>query len=48
MASKATHRLLLAQDDKSVVGFSIVFVAGSESFCLLEYMAVDKSHRGGG
>jgi ribosomal protein S18 acetylase RimI-like enzyme len=48
MVSKATHRLLLAQDDNGVVGFSIVFVAGSESFCLLEYMAVDKSHRGGG
>lgn len=48
MVSKANYRLLLAQDDNSVVGFSIVFVAGSESFCLLEYMAVDKSHRGGG
>jgi len=48
MVSKANYRLLLAQDDSSVVGFSIVYVAGSESFCLLEYMAVDKSHRGGG
>jgi ribosomal protein S18 acetylase RimI-like enzyme len=48
MVSKANYRLLLAQDDNSVVGFSIVFVAGSESFGLLEYMAVDKSHRGGG
>src|SRR4030095_17056692 len=48
MVSKATHRLLLAEDDHGVVGFSIVFVAGSESVCLLEYMAVDKSHRGGG
>jgi ribosomal protein S18 acetylase RimI-like enzyme len=48
MVSKANYRLLLAQDDNSVVGFSIVFVACSESFCLLEYMAVEKSHRGGG
>ena len=48
MVSKPDYRLLLAQDDSSVVGFSIVFVASSESFCLLEYMAVDKSHRGGG
>jgi ribosomal protein S18 acetylase RimI-like enzyme len=48
MVSKANYRLLLAQDDNSVVGFSIVFVAGSESFCLLEYMAVEKSRRGGG
>ena len=48
MLSKANYRLLLAQDDSGVVGFSIVYVAGSESFCLLEYMAVNKSHRGGG
>jgi ribosomal protein S18 acetylase RimI-like enzyme len=48
MVSKANYRLLFAQDDNGVIGFSIVFVAGSESFCLLEYMAVDKSHRGGG
>src|SRR4029450_13967585 len=48
MVSKANYRLLLAQDDNGVVGFSIVLVAGSESFGLLEYMAVDKSHRGDG
>jgi len=48
MVSKPNYRLLLAQDDSSVVGFSIVFVASSESFCLLEYMAVDKSYRGCG
>jgi hypothetical protein len=40
--------MLLAEDDHSLVGFSIVFVSDSESFGLLEYMAVDKSHRGGG
>ena len=48
MVFKPNYRLLLARDDSSVVGFSIVFVADSESFCLLEYMAVDTSHRGGG
>jgi GNAT superfamily N-acetyltransferase len=48
MVPKPNYRLLLAQDDSSVVGFSIVFVASSESFCLLEYMAVDKSYRGRG
>ena len=48
MVSKPNYRLLLAQDDSSVVGFSIVFVASSESFCLLEYMAVDKSYHGRG
>ena len=48
MVFKPNYRLLLARDDTSVVGFSIVFVADSESFCLLEYMAVDTSHRGGG
>jgi GNAT superfamily N-acetyltransferase len=46
--SKPNYRLLLAQDDSSAVGFSIVFVAGGESFCLLEYMALDKSYRGRG
>lgn len=48
MVSKPNYRLLLAEDDHSLVGFSIVFVADGESFGLLEYMAVDKSHRGGG
>src|SRR6266550_3469299 len=48
MVPKPNYRLLLAQDDSGVVGFSIVFVAGSESFCLLEYMALDKSYRGRG
>ena len=48
MVSKPNYRLLLAQDDSSAVGFSIVFVAGGESFCLLEYMALDKSYRGRG
>jgi hypothetical protein len=41
MVSKPNYRLLLAQDDRSAVGFSIVFVAGGESLLLLEYMAVD-------
>ena len=45
MVSKPNYQLLLAQHDSSVVGFSIVFVAGGESFCLLEYTAVDKSYR---
>jgi ribosomal protein S18 acetylase RimI-like enzyme len=48
MVSKPNYRVLHAQDDSSVVGFSIVFVASSESFCLLEYMAVDKNYRGRG
>jgi ribosomal protein S18 acetylase RimI-like enzyme len=48
MVPEPNYRLLLAQDDSSAVGFSIVFVAGGESFCLLEYMAVDKSYRGRG
>ena len=48
MVSKSNYRLLLAEDDHSVVGFSILFVAGDDSFGLLEYMAVDKSYRGGG
>jgi hypothetical protein len=46
MVSKPNYRLLLAHGDSTVVGFSIVYVARGESFCLLEYMAVDKSYRG--
>jgi len=48
MVSKSSYRLWLAQDDSNAVGFSIVFVASGELFGLLEYIAVDKSYRGGG
>ena len=48
MVSKPHYRLLLAQDNGSDVGFSIAYIAGGESFCLLEYMAVDKSYHGRG
>lgn len=48
MVCKPNYRFLLAQDRDTVVGFSISFEAAAESFCLLEYMAVDKSYRGHG
>ena len=48
MVCKPNYRFLLAQDRDTVAGFSISFVAAAESFCLLEYMAVDKSYRGHG
>lgn len=48
MVSRPDYRFLLVQDGDSVVGFSISFVAVGESFCLLEYMAIDKRYRGRG
>jgi len=45
MVCKPNYRFLLAQDRDTVVGFSISFVAAAESFCLLEYMAIDESYR---
>ncbi|MET0500164.1 MAG: GNAT family N-acetyltransferase [Candidatus Binatia bacterium] len=48
MMSKPSYRLLLAQNNSHAIGFSIVFVASGKSFGLLEYVAVDKSYRGGG
>lgn len=46
MVCKPNYRFLLAQDRDTVTGFSISFVEETESFCLLEYMAVDKRYRG--
>ncbi|MGE5818692.1 MAG: GNAT family N-acetyltransferase [Deltaproteobacteria bacterium] len=48
MVSRPDYRFLLVQDGDSVVGFSASFVTVGESFCLLEYMAVDKRYRGRG
>ena len=48
MVCQPNYRFFLAQDRDTVAGFSISFVAAAESFCLLEYMAVDKRCRGHG
>jgi GNAT superfamily N-acetyltransferase len=48
MVSQPYYRFLLAQDADSVVGFSISFVSVGESFCLLEYIAVDRGYRNHG
>lgn len=39
--------LLLKRNDKAI-GFSITFIPPKESFCLLEYMAVDVAYRNAG
>ncbi len=48
MVSRPGYRFLLSHEDKTVIAFSILFVAADENFCLLEYMAVDPRHRGHG
>jgi hypothetical protein len=48
MLSRPDYRVILLRRDDAAVGFSIVFVPLKESFCLLEYMAVDAPHRNAG
>jgi GNAT superfamily N-acetyltransferase len=48
MVGRPDYRFLLAQEGTSVVGFSISFVPADESFCLLEYMAIDERCRNRG
>jgi ribosomal protein S18 acetylase RimI-like enzyme len=45
MVSRPNYLFLVMQEDHRVVGFSISFVAPEDSFCLLEYMAVDEQYR---
>lgn len=48
MLARPDYEFLLARRDDEVLGFAIVIrLAGGEA-CLLEYMAVDVAHRGGG
>lgn len=48
MAARADYRMLLIKRKGEVIGFSVMFAPPEESFCLLEYMAVDVDYRGGG
>src|SRR5579862_1693039 len=48
MVSRPDYRFLLAQEGTAVVGFSISFVPGDESCCLLEYMAIHERCRNRG
>lgn len=45
MCCSPEYSILLAMKDNIVIGFSIVFIPKDESFCLLEYMAIDQSYR---
>jgi hypothetical protein len=48
MVSRPDYKILLQKKNGFAVGFSIVFAPAAESFCLLEYMAVDSGHRNSG
>ncbi|HEU0073482.1 MAG TPA: GNAT family N-acetyltransferase [Dehalococcoidia bacterium] len=45
MTARHDYRILLLEGDGAVIGFSMVFAPASESFCLLEYMAMHQAHR---
>jgi len=45
MCCSPEYSILLAMKDNIVIGFSIVFIPKDESFCLLEYMAIDKGYQ---
>ena len=48
MVLRPDYKVLLAKRSGRVIGFSFLFLPAQESFCLLEYMAVDSMHREGG
>jgi GNAT superfamily N-acetyltransferase len=48
MAGRAEYKILLLKRDGHVIGFSVLFLPPSESFGLLEYMAVADAYRNGG
>ena len=45
MLTRDDYRILILKRDELIVGFSVVFVPRDESFCLLEYMAIDSAFR---
>jgi GNAT superfamily N-acetyltransferase len=48
MAGRAEYKILLLKRDVHVIGFCVLFLPPSESFGLLEYMAVADAHRNQG
>lgn len=48
MTARADYKFFVQKDDGRVTGFSIVFAPEKETFCLLEYMAVDATRRDSG
>lgn len=48
MVGQPHYRFLLLKRDGVTIGFSAIFCPPSESFCLLEYMAIHPMHRNSG
>jgi GNAT superfamily N-acetyltransferase len=48
MVARPDYRILLVKKGDVVAGFSIIFAPGTETFCLLEYMAIAESFRNAG
>jgi len=48
MADRSEYKVLLLKDNAHVIGFSVLFLPPTESFGLLEYMAVADAYRNGG
>jgi GNAT superfamily N-acetyltransferase len=48
MAGKAGYKILLLKDNAHVIGFSVLFLPLTESFDLLEYMAIADAYRNQG
>jgi len=45
ITARPDYKILLLKRNAVVVGFSMLFTPANESFCLLEYMAVDAAYR---
>jgi len=45
LLSRPDYKTLLLKKNGVVIGFSMLFIAPSELFCLLEYMAIHSAHR---
>jgi hypothetical protein len=48
MLAREDYLFLLLEQGEAVLGFSILFVPKQASFFLLEYLAIDRTHRQGG
>lgn len=48
IALRPDYKILLAKRSGTVIGFSVLFLPARETFCLLEYMAVETMHRNAG
>lgn len=45
IATRPYYKILLLKRNTVAIGFSILFIPANESFCLLEYMAIDSVYR---